>query len=78
MPELVEIEAYRRLAERVVGRTIATVSAPDAWYIKGGNSPRTLARALKARTITGTRRIGKLLLLDTDGPWSTGSTASTS
>ncbi len=68
MPELVEIEVYRRLADRVVGRTIAKVDAPDAWYVKDGNSPRTLATALKGRTVTGTRRIGKLLLLDTDGP----------
>lgn len=68
MPELVEIEAYRRLAERVVGRTIASVETPDAWYIKDGNSPRTLTRALKSHSITGTRRIGKLLMLDTDGP----------
>jgi formamidopyrimidine-DNA glycosylase len=68
MPELVEIEAYRRLADRVVGRTIASVDAPDAWYVKDGNSPRALARVLKGKTITGTRRIGKLLLVDTDGP----------
>jgi formamidopyrimidine-DNA glycosylase len=68
VPELVEVETYRRLADRVVGRTIASVVASDAWYIKDGNSPRTLTRALTGRTITGTRRIGKLLLVDTDGP----------
>ena len=68
MPELVEIEAYRKLADRVVGRTIAKVDAPDAWYVKDGNSPRTIARVLTGRTITATRRIGKLLLVDTDGP----------
>jgi formamidopyrimidine-DNA glycosylase len=68
MPEMVEIERYRKLADRVVGRTIAKVDAPDAWYIKDANSPRTLARILKGRTITRTRRIGKLLLVDTDGP----------
>ncbi len=68
MPELVEVEKYRRLADRVVGRTIATVDAKDAFYIKDGNSQRTLTRAIKGRTISGTRRIGKLLLLDTDGP----------
>jgi formamidopyrimidine-DNA glycosylase len=68
MPELVEVEKYRRLADRVVGRTIAAVDAKDAFYIKDGNSQRTLTRAIEGRTITGTRRIGKLLLLDTDGP----------
>jgi len=65
---MVEIERYRLVADRVVGRTIAKVDAPDAWYIKDGNSPRTIARILKGKTITGTRRIGKLLLVDTDGP----------
>lgn len=68
MPELVEVEKYRRIADRVVGRTIASVEANDAFYIKDGNSQRTLTRAINGRTITGTRRIGKLLLLDTDGP----------
>ena len=68
MPELVEIESYRRLADRVVGRAIVRVDAPDAWFIKDGNTQRSLRQALRARVITGTRRIGKLLLLDTDGP----------
>lgn len=68
MPELVEIEAYRRLADRVVGRTIAQVDAPDAWWIKDDNTARSLRRALTGSTVTGTRRIGKLLLLDTTGP----------
>ncbi len=66
MPELVEIEAYRRLADRVIGRTVKQVDAPDAWFIKDGNTQATLRKALRGRTVTGTRRIGKLLLLDTD------------
>ncbi len=68
MPELVEIEAYRRLADRVVGRTIQHVDAPDDWYIKDENTQRSFNRALKGKRITGTRRIGKLLLVDTEGP----------
>ncbi len=68
VPELVEIEAYRRLADRVVGRTVSKVDAPDSWWIKDDNTPRSLQRALKGVAITGTRRIGKLLLLDTTGP----------
>ena len=36
MPEILEVESYRRLAEQVVGRTVAEVEAPDAWYVKGG------------------------------------------
>jgi formamidopyrimidine-DNA glycosylase len=68
VPELAEVEFYRRLADGAVGRTITTVDAPDEWFLKGGLTPRALQAAATGRTITGTRRIGKLLLLDTDGP----------
>ncbi|MDP1794977.1 MAG: DNA-formamidopyrimidine glycosylase family protein, partial [Acidimicrobiales bacterium] len=68
MPEMIEIEAYRRLADRVVGRTIAKVQATDSWFIKDDNTQASFTRALKGKRITGTRRIGKLLLVDTDGP----------
>jgi formamidopyrimidine-DNA glycosylase len=68
MPELLEIETYRRAAEPVVGRRVGTVHAPDDWYAKGGTTADELRAVLPGRTIIGTRRIGKLLLLDTDGP----------
>ncbi|MEQ8840342.1 MAG: DNA-formamidopyrimidine glycosylase family protein [Acidimicrobiales bacterium] len=68
MPELLEIETYRRAAEPVVGRRIVTVHAPDEWYAKSDTTAEELRAVLPGRTITGTRRIGKLLLLDTDGP----------
>lgn len=68
MPELLEVETYRVAADAVVGRRITTVHAPDAWYLKGGVDPPTVAAALVGRRIEATRRIGKLLLLDTDGP----------
>jgi len=68
MPESVEVEYYRRLADRTVGRRITAVDAPDAWFLKGGLTGRALAAAVTGRTIEGARRIGKLLLLDTDGP----------
>lgn len=67
MPELIEIEAYRQVADRAVGRTITAVHAPDAWYCKGVE-PAHVVAALTGRTITATRRRGKLLLVDTDGP----------
>jgi formamidopyrimidine-DNA glycosylase len=66
MPELVEVEAYRRLAEGVVGRTIAEVVAPDAWYLKRGLDAATAEAVLTGATVAGTRRIGKLLMLDLD------------
>jgi formamidopyrimidine-DNA glycosylase len=68
MPELLEVETYRRAADAVVGRRISGVMAPDDWYLKGGLDACTVADALVGRRIDGTRRIGKLLLLDTDGP----------
>ena len=63
MPELPEVEAYRELAERVVGRVIVGVGTPDPWYVKRGDP-----HALVGRTITGVRRVGKRLLIETDGP----------
>jgi formamidopyrimidine-DNA glycosylase len=65
VPELPEVEAYRRLAERACGRRIASVDAPDDWFLKGGLTPAAVGAALVGRTFTAARRIGKLLLLDT-------------
>lgn len=67
MPELPEVELYRRLAERAVGRRIAEVDAPDAWFLKRGLDAGTAGRSLTGRTVSAARRRGKLLLLDTDG-----------
>src|SRR4051812_29229460 len=69
MPEMLEVEAYRRLAARTLGRTINRVDAPDAWFLKGGIDADQLADALLGRSFGADRRIGKLLLLDVvDGP----------
>ena len=68
MPELLEVETYRRSAESVVGRRIVAVHAPDDWFTKGATTPEELHAILPGRTVTATRRIGKLLLVDTDGP----------
>ena len=66
MPEMLEIEMYRRAAEQAVGRRVARVEAPDDWYLKGGLTRATLRHAVEGRTLTAVRRRGKLLLLDTD------------
>ena len=68
MPELIEVEAYRRVADRALGHRIVRVHAPDPWFLKRGTTARSLRTALRGATVTGTRRIGKVLLLDTDGP----------
>jgi formamidopyrimidine-DNA glycosylase len=66
MPEMLEVEVYRRLADRVIGRRIERVRTPDRWILKRATTPAQL-RALVGHTFVATRRIGKLLLLDTDG-----------
>lgn len=66
MPELPEVEFYRRLAEAALDRAIERVDAPDAWYLKRGLTARGVKRALVGRRFTAARRTGKLLLLDTD------------
>jgi len=67
VPELVEVERYRVLADRTRGRTITSLDAPDPWYLKAGTTAGTLESVLVGNRITATRRIGKLLLLDLDG-----------
>ena len=70
MPELPEVEAYRRLAETsALGRVIGDVHAPDSWYLKRGAEAATVRAALTGHRFVAARRIGKVLLLDTDaGP----------
>jgi formamidopyrimidine-DNA glycosylase len=67
MPELPEVELYRRLAERALGRVIAAVDAPDAWYLKSGLTGSVASSVLAGRTFVAARRVGKLLLLDCSG-----------
>lgn len=67
MPELIEIETYRRQAEPVVGRTITSVPALDPLGLRD-RDPEEIRAELVGLRIFGTGRIGKLLLLDTDGP----------
>lgn len=65
MPELLEVEIYRRHAGTAVGRTVSAVDAPDAWFLKGTSAPE-LEAVLVGRRIEAARRRGKLLLLDLD------------
>lgn len=64
MPELPEVEAYRLLLAGAVGRRVAAVDAPDAWYLKGGLDAGALVAAVVGRHLAGARRRGKLLLVD--------------
>ncbi len=74
MPELIEVEYYRQLAEQVVGRTIIGADLPDTWYVKGA-PPELVAAAVVGCRVVGARRRGKLLLLDLSDPPPVGSAA---
>jgi formamidopyrimidine-DNA glycosylase len=67
VPEMLEVETYRRLAEGALGRRIVEVDAPDPWFLKGGITAEAVADALLDRSFIAARRRGKLLLLDVDG-----------
>jgi formamidopyrimidine-DNA glycosylase len=69
VPELPEVESYRRLAESALLRTVTSISTPDPWFLKGGADSRALGRSLLGHRFVSARRIGKLLLLEIDsGP----------
>ena len=67
MPEILEIEYYRRLAIGALGRPIVAVSAPDLWYLKGETDAALVTATLAGDSFVAARRIGKLLLLDLAG-----------
>jgi formamidopyrimidine-DNA glycosylase len=69
MPEMIEVECYRALAEHALGRTIAAVHSPDPWFLKGAADGALLSGLLVGRRFMEARRIGKVLRLDVaDGP----------
>ena len=68
MPEILEVELYRALAEQALHRPIEKVWMVDARYGRGGTTPGRLRSALVGHTFTAARRHGKLMLLDTEGP----------
>jgi formamidopyrimidine-DNA glycosylase len=67
VPEILEVERYRELAEQALGRPVATVWMVDSRYGRGGTTPHRLRAALDGRSFAAARRRGKLMLLDTDG-----------
>jgi formamidopyrimidine-DNA glycosylase len=51
---------YRRAALPCVGLVVASVAAPDDWYLKGGTTAASLS-VLVGERITDFTRTGKLL-----------------
>ena len=66
MPELAEVEAYRLIAERALGRVVVAVDARDEWFIRRTPGAAALQSLLAGATFVAARRRGKLLVLDTD------------
>jgi formamidopyrimidine-DNA glycosylase len=64
MPEGVEIEIYRRQADAVIGRTVASVAADDDWFLKGATTAEDIVDAAIGARVDDARRTGKLLVLD--------------
>ena len=65
MPELPEVETYRRfIDELAVGQTIAAVQVNDAHVL--ATPEAELRPALVGRTVTGTSRLGKNCFLELD------------
>jgi formamidopyrimidine-DNA glycosylase len=67
VPEILEVELYRALAEKGLHRMIDDVWMVDARYGRGGTTASRLKSALVGHAFTQARRRGKLLLLDSDG-----------
>jgi formamidopyrimidine-DNA glycosylase len=65
VPEILEVENARALIDaRARHRDIATVYAPDAWFLKRGLTPSAVRDALQGQAFTDARRRGKLILID--------------
>jgi formamidopyrimidine-DNA glycosylase len=71
MPELPEVEAARRVLERVaVGRRLTSVRCADDPIVFEGLTPARFRRALLGRRVRGVCRHGKHLWLELDRrPW---------
>lgn len=68
MPELADVEGFRRqLADTLPGRRIRHVRVHDSGVLRN-TTARALARRLHGRRFTAPRRLGKWLILPTDGP----------
>ncbi len=68
MPELPEVETVRRTLLPVVGARIDTVWTSGKPLRLGQRVPVAGLRALRGRRLVDVRRLGKYLLVDTDGP----------
>ena len=64
MPELIEVEIYRKAAANSVGRRVSAVSVFNKKYLRGKTVVPDLQSALFGARLDHVRLIGKLLLLE--------------
>ena len=68
MPELPDVESYRRFfARHATGRIVQRVVVPDETIVRNA-TPSALDRALRGRRLDEPERTGKWLICWTDGP----------
>ncbi len=68
MPEILEVESYRQLAEGALDREISGVSVPDPHCLAENTTTAGLTHGLVGCRFTVARRLGKLLLMESAGP----------
>ncbi|SOD62326.1 formamidopyrimidine-DNA glycosylase [Streptomyces zhaozhouensis] len=69
MPELADVEAYRRvLDDCATGRRITGVRVTDAGVLRGGLTAGRLRRSLRDARVKPPERHGKWLIMHTGGP----------
>ena len=70
MPELPDVEIFRRLAERIsAGRTIEEVGVPDPGMVRGSSAAGAagdVRRRLETKRVGACRRHGKVLFIETE------------
>ena len=67
MPELIEVEIYRRTATLAVGRRISSIEVVDSFALRHdpvGRGAADVGAAIVGSTVLAARRHGKLLLVD--------------
>jgi formamidopyrimidine-DNA glycosylase len=69
MPELPEVEVVRRDLDAVLrGRTVVEVEVSRDRAVRRAPSPAAFEHAVRGRTVRGTGRVGKFLVVDLDRP----------
>jgi len=64
VPELIEVEVYRKAAAQTIGRTVSAVSTFSDSYLREGTPLSDLRSVMRGSQLKDVRRIGKLLLLE--------------